>query len=146
MLVSVVPSTQQVRWYVEGALGCWETLDGYTAAHECQRTLRALLSYLGSVDGTLDLPSSRYLGNVCVNRTSLSDIATRRLKSVGGFACTEQQRPCRSTWTGICWTTNYPTGSWRPSTALSRHRPRNDLLSLAIFSLRSLTLALTRQI
>ena len=56
MLVSVVPSTQQVRWYVEGALGCWETLDGDTAAHECQRTLRALLSYLGSVDGTLDLP------------------------------------------------------------------------------------------
>lgn len=55
MLVRASISPEQIRWYAEGALGCWDTLNPETAAHECQRTLRALLDYLSSVDGAQDV-------------------------------------------------------------------------------------------
>lgn len=56
MLVRAAVSSDQVRWYVEGALNYWETLDSETAAAECQRRLRDLLKYLRTVDSAADVP------------------------------------------------------------------------------------------
>ncbi len=54
MRVAVRPSLNQVRWHVNAALGCFETLRGETAACQCQAELQALLEYLDILDSADD--------------------------------------------------------------------------------------------
>lgn len=54
MLIKISPSEDQIRWYVQNALGQFETLDIETAAAGAQANLRDLLKYLDAVNRTDD--------------------------------------------------------------------------------------------
>lgn len=54
MLIKISPSEDQIRWYVQNALGQFETLDLETAAAGSQANLRDLLKYLDAVNRTDD--------------------------------------------------------------------------------------------
>jgi len=54
MLIKISPSEDQIRWYVQNALGQFETLDLETAVAGVQANLRDLLKYLDAVNRTDD--------------------------------------------------------------------------------------------
>ena len=54
MIVSLVASEAQIRWYVEQAINGFETLESKTAISEALSTLQDLLTYLENVDRAND--------------------------------------------------------------------------------------------
>lgn len=54
MIVGIIPSPAQVRWYAQSALNGFGTLDREDAIENAQHELRALLAYLDALDAADD--------------------------------------------------------------------------------------------
>ena len=64
MIAKVVPSIEQVKWYVKAALNGFETLELETAAEMAQGNLRGLLAYLEAFDNADNSVAVSFVGGV----------------------------------------------------------------------------------